>query len=222
MPTVAEEAAKAEARGLTEPPTPIPAPAAPVAAPPAATEPAPSPYYPPATVPAGPVVRSNRGLGVLLGILGGILLAIVYVALPFILWGSHNGEDIAAHFVEQLSRWSFWLPFGTFVVLFVLYAVIVNRAGLTVWLLGSLIVAGAVYFAYNLGLALDVFGFQIPWGSADLNAVLLQNLLIAIIVAAVAREIAVWLGAILGARGRRLKEVNREARAAFEAQRAGA
>lgn len=197
--------AQAETQVLSTPPAPAPAAA-------------PSPYYPPAAPPFGPVLKGNRGFGSFIALIGTLLFAAAFVAVPYLVLGPALFEgSLLDVLVGALGRWGFWLPVAAFLLSFLLFVLIANRSGIGAWLLGSLLVGIAVLFAFNLGSLLDSFGFQVPWGSEEANTVLVFGFGLSVAAALIAREIALWLGAIVGARGRRVKAANAKTKAEFEA-----
>ena len=108
----------------------------------------------------------------------------------------------------------FYVPVAVFLVLFVLFVLLVNRAGWSVYVLGSFVLAVALYFA-SIGMLLALDGMLFNFTGDTSFAGLALNPAI-VIATMVAREVAIWIGAAISARGRRVKARNLEAVAAYE------
>jgi hypothetical protein len=160
--------------------------------------------------PIPPSLRGNRGLGSLLAVLGAAVFAVLFagaVTLAFLL---NDSATVGAAFTDFIQNAAFWVPVLVFLVAFVLLVLIVNRAGWAAHVFGSLLVALAVYFG-SIGILL-LLGVVI--GAGDSEALgsfsgLASNPII-IIAALVAREVAIWFGLAISARGRRVKARNLE------------
>lgn len=159
------------------------------------------------TAPTPPAPKGNRVLGILIGLLAAAVFASIYAAV-FALLRLAQGGSPAADLPAFLGSASFIFPIIILLVAFILWALIVNRAGWWAWILGSFLIAIAVYTG-TVGLAQLFYQVQIPWTEAALIAS-----------AVLARETTVWLGGILSARGKRLKVRNAEARAQFDREEA--
>src|SRR5690606_13965651 len=157
-PTVAAEAAPLP-QGVTPPATsetPTPAaeahspasdaPAAsayPVSDPVVSSAPA-SPQTVYVTAPTPPKKRSNRGIGTLFAVLGTIAFGLLHSLITAI---AYAAADRAFDIPRFLLSSGFLVPTITFLVVFVLAVLLINRAGWWAWVLGSLIVAAVTYFA---------------------------------------------------------------------------
>lgn len=159
------------------------------------------------TAPTPPAPKGNRVLGILIGLLAAAVFATIYAAV-FALLRIAQGGSPAADLPAFLGSASFIFPIVILLVAFILWALIVNRAGWWAWILGSFLIAIAVYTG-TVGLAQLFYQVQIPWTEPALIAS-----------AVLARETSVWLGGILSARGKRLKVRNAEARAQFDREEA--
>ncbi len=232
---VAEEPAAAPV--LVEPSTPVPAdtaqvqsavaepvvvaPAtvtgevAPVAAAPVATAASAAPaqlVYVAAPIP--PKKRGNRLIGTLLAVVGGIVFAAVFAVVGGLIIDLRDGDLFGPEFITFVSSAFFWVPVGVFVVALILMVLLLNRAGWWAHVLGSLILAIAVY-AGTIGVLLLIG--NVLHGSP--TPITFQSLAInpwVIATAIVAREVSVWIGLAIAARGRRVKARNVESRAAFD------
>ena len=119
-----------------------------------------------------------------------------------------------------LASPALYFPILFFAIGLVLLVLVVNRAGWWSYVIGSIIVALVVYFGTAGALALaNGVVLETPEGATRLFNELLANPPL-IIAALLAREVAMWAGAIIGSRGRRVKVRNAEARSAFEAEQA--
>ncbi len=205
-PVVVEEAAPSD----TEPVVATADPGAAETEAPAAAEPEHRVVY--VQVPSAPRKLGNRGVGSLIAIVSAIVFTALF-ALIYALIAYANSGVLTFSF---LGRPEFYIPTLFFVIGFVLLVLIVNRASWWVFIIGSLIVGVFVYFG-SIGLTLVSTG--IVSATPDEAAVLFANALRApffIVAALLAREVALWTGAIIARRGRRLKARNLESRAAYD------
>ncbi|MBX3195636.1 MAG: hypothetical protein KF727_11145 [Microbacteriaceae bacterium] len=160
--------------------------------------------------PIPPRLRGNRGVGSLLAVLGAVLFGAVYAGamiVAFVLRGAGAPMDAFAAFIQNAA---FWVPVLLFLVAFVLLVLLVNRAGWAAHVFGSLLVALVVYFG-SIGLLLllgQIVGAASGEQGATFAGIATQPFLI--IAALVAREVAIWVGLAISARGRRVKARNVE------------
>jgi hypothetical protein len=187
--------------------------------PPSEPEPvvAPAPHAQPQTVyvtaPTPPRKKSNRGIGTLLAVLGTIAFALLHGMITAIAYVAAGRSFNLTAFITSSG---FIVPTLTFLVVFVLAVLVINRAGWWAWVLGSLIVAVVTYLA-SIGIimllenvvAMTPAEAQDTWERLAMSA----PMLIALVVA---REVAVWFGAAIASRGRRVKARNLESRADYE------
>ena len=158
--------------------------------------------------PLPPKKAGNRGVGTLLALLATLVFAIV-LALGTLVLGLVTGEQASVAFLANIK---FWLPVIVFGIAFILLVLVVNRASWWAYILGSLVVAAAVYFGtIGLGSLIDWLVLRETTTFAD--AALSPFVILATLLA---REVAMWFGAAIARRGRRVKERNAEARAAFD------
>jgi hypothetical protein len=164
------------------------------------------------TTPAAPRKLGNRGLGSGLALAAAVvftaLLALATAALAVA-----NGGAFGFGFLAQPQ---FYVPALFFVIGFVLVVLIVNRAAWWAHIVGSIFVGLIVYFG-TIGLGLLTTGIvqNTPAEAAERFTGELLNPFI-IVAALLAREVSLWSGAILSRRGRRLRERNAEAHAAWQ------
>lgn len=153
--------------------------------------------------PVPPRLRGNRGVGSLLAILGAAVFAALYAGLGWVLITVGLAAKDAT-FQQFILSPEFLIPVPIFLVAFVILVLVVNRAGWAAHVFGSLLVGLAVYFG-TAGIAALLF--TVSGGGAPSFGFLLSQPFI-IIAALVAREVAIWLGLAISARGRRVKERN--------------
>ena len=166
--------------------------------------------YVPAPVP--PIKKGNRGFGVLIALLSSLVFAGFYaLAIAAI-----QAVEIGVFRFDFFGSLDFYTPIAFFFVGFVIVVLLANRASWWSFVVGSLFVALFVYFA-SVGaglLANNVFGLT-PTNAARLfSAALLNPFIIA--AALIARETSMWMGALISARGRKVKARNIEARETFD------
>jgi hypothetical protein len=165
--------------------------------------------------PTPPKKKGNRGIGVLLAALSTILFLVIYVAVV-VLINTLQGRGGSLEFLANIR---FYLPVLLFAIGFILLAVLANRAGWWSFVLGSFFVGAFVYFG-TVGLLLLSEATNLTPQTA---VTAFRGLLISPIVIAaglVAREVSLWVGAAISARGRRVKARNAEARAEFDREQA--
>lgn len=207
--------AAAETKVITPEPVPVAAtPVAPVAVAPVAV--APPAAAPPQTVyvssPVAPPHKGNRGFGVLIALLSSIVFAGVYaLAIAAI-----HALEIGVFRFDFFTSLAFYTPIAFFFVGFVIVVLLANRAAWWSYVLGSIFVGLFVYFG-SVGTSLlvnNVFALT-PDRAGELFSIALSSPFI-IAAALLAREVSMWMGAIISARGRKVKVRNVEAREAFD------
>jgi hypothetical protein len=176
---------------------------------------------PPAAAPAQQVVyvqapkpfvrKGNRGFGVLIAILSTVIFAALY-ALALVVIQVVEREPVNVTFVETTD---FWAPPVMFAIGFILLVLLVNRAGWAAHVVGSLFVGLVVYFG-GTGAILLLNINQIPSNrvSAAFDQVIFNPA--TIIAALLAREVALWMGAAIASRGRRVRTRNVDARVLYD------
>ena len=172
----------------------------------------------PATVyvaaPVPPRYRGNRGFGVLIAIVATVIFAAV-LALVLAIIDAAKGLPFAFDFIVQAD---FYYPVAFFLVGFVILVLIVNRGSWWAYILGSIFVALFVYFGFVGAELLKNTVFSLtPSEAGRLTARLLGSPTV-IAAALIAREVSMWTGSAISARGRRVKARNIEARRAHDAE----
>ncbi len=188
---------------------------APVAAPAAA--PAPNIVY--VSTPVPPRARGNRGIGTLLAVLGAAVFAVVYAAAVAAVTSFRvPGNVLGSAMTSFLTSAAYLVPVVLFLIAFVLVVLVLNRAGWWAHVLGSLVVAFAVYFG-SIGILLFLSSGLFGGGEGN-DFVSIATFPAIIVAGIVAREVSIWVGLGIAARGRRLTVKNREARSEFEREQA--
>lgn len=191
----------------------------PTAAPPAAetySVPQVTPVYLPAPVP--PKRKGNRGAGILIALLATLAYAIVsaIVVLVIFLVTKRTIELAVQEFAQYVATASYIIPIVFFALAFFLLIAIVNRGGWWAYVLGAFFVAVVVYFSYVGGVLLTIQAWQFtPAEVARILNQLWANPL-TIGTAVVAREVPIWFGAWIAARGRKVRERNDAAQREYE------
>jgi hypothetical protein len=182
----------------------------------AAVEPPVQTVYVHAPVP--PKRRGNRAFGSLIALVSTVVFAAIYggIALgvmPLFTPDGSTGFD----FLLFIGLPIFYVPVLVFLVAFVVLVLIVNRANWWAYVLGSFIVALLVY-AVSIGILRLLNGVIDMTPAKALQAFAAMALSPLLIAAIVAREVPIWFGAAIAARGRRQKQRNAEEKAAFETE----
>ncbi|WP_411701117.1 hypothetical protein [Conyzicola sp.] len=166
--------------------------------------------------PQEPVEKNNRGFGVLISLAATVVFLIVLAIVMTIIYSSRSNEL----FVDFLAQTAFYVPALFFLVGSVVLALLLNRAGWWAHVIGSLVVALFVYFG-TIATVLVVNGVVLLTPSEAAEQFRLGTVSPFTIAAAlVAREVAIWAGAIIASRGRKLKARNTEALEAFQREQA--
>ena len=162
--------------------------------------------------PTPPRKKGNRGVGALIALLSSLVFAILFAVVIFLLYYATIGR-VATNFVAERS---FYVPVILFAVAFIVLVLLLNRAKWGAYVFGSIFVGLFVYFGTIGALLLleGVVSYTPAQASAAFTGALDNPLVIA--AGLLAREVSLWLGAAVSARGRRVKAKNIEAQAAFE------
>lgn len=212
------------APGSAEPGSPEPGPADSADEEPAAAEePTPTRAEPHAVqtvyvrAPLAPPKKGNRGIGSLIALGSAVIFAVIYAGVAVLVMPLFAPpKAVAFGFSRFINSSAFFVPVLVFALFFVLLVLVLNRAGWWAHVLGSLAVGVLVYFV-SIGILLllnNVIGMT-PSGAARAFRSAAESPLI-ITAALAAREVSLWMGATIAARGRRVKVKNAEARASFD------
>ena len=191
---------------------PAPEPETPTEEPVAETDAAPArPEVIVVDAPVAPRPKGNRGLGLGLALLGTGVYVVVLVALALLIPALSGGSIIDP---------TFYYPVLLFFIAELLVTVVLNRAGWWSHIFGSILVGLAIWLgsASLLLVSAGMFSMNQTEANDSFFGALFSPILI--VAALLGREIAIWTGAVLARRGRRLKVVNAEAYAAYEREQA--
>lgn len=169
--------------------------------------------------PMPPEVRGNRGAGVLIALLATLAFAIVYAGV-LALWQAPNfppSTFLNDGLLPWVLSWGFAGAALGFFLGLALLVLIFGRAGWWAYAIGGLLVALTSWALSVLGFALDAqfAGDSVsfaPFSLAENFGLFLPTIAAAI----VGREVAVWFGAWIGSRGRKVKRLNAEALTEYE------
>lgn len=162
--------------------------------------------------PAAPRNRGNRGVGTLIAALS----ALIFVALLAVVTAIIQYADSGRFDFAFLTQTQFYIPMLFFVLAFVLLVLLVNRGAWWAYIVGSVLVALAVYFG-TIGLGLLSTGV-ISNTPSEANARFAAQLSNPFVIASalLAREVSLWFGALISRRGRSVKARNANARETYE------
>jgi hypothetical protein len=211
--------------------TAAPATAAPVVTP---SEPATEAYVAPAAVapaafpspqpifvqaPEPPRPRGNRAAAGLIGLLAALSFAVLYLgaALAFgLIERSVSLDTIADTAITALTSWWLWITTAVFFIGFWLFGAIVNRGRWAHWVVWGLLLGFVAYGAHLVGQLFQAPFWQLTriQGEELVEAQLVAPLAFAAFV--IGRELTIWFGAWVAARGRRVSELNLEAQREYE------
>lgn len=162
--------------------------------------------------PVAPRAKGNRGIGAIYAVVSALVFAALLAGATAII-GVTRGAALSFEFLTEAR---FYIPVLFFAIGFVLLVLILNRAAWWTYVLGSLFLAVFVYFG-TIGVALLGNGIILntPSEAAEQYSRALRDPFI-IAAALLAREVSLWVGAIIASRGRKVKTRNAEARATYE------
>jgi len=167
--------------------------------------------------PKPPKSRGNRGFGIFVALIGTVLFALLYAGIAYLLLlGQGDSAQATSVFAQFVTRPVYWVPIVACFVGFALLAVIVNRGAWWYYAVFGLLVGVLVYFSYIGAALLTVEAWTLTVDQA--REFIGQRWLdpFAIVAAVVAREIPIWFGGWIAARGRAVSERNRLALEAYD------
>jgi hypothetical protein len=182
---------------------------APTAVAPAATATAysqqPQPIFVQAPEPPRP--RGNRAAAGAIGLLAALCFAVLYLATALVVnlvTGAVTASDTVSWLVGALATWALWVPVAVFFLAFWLLGAIINRGRWGLWVVFGLLVGLAAYGGHILGQL-----FQAPFWAVTATQgreVVESQLWVPLAFAAFifGRELTIWFGAWVSARGRRV------------------
>lgn len=171
--------------------------------------------------PMPPEMRGNRGAGVLIALLATICFAAVYAG-ALALWLAPSfppSTFLTEGLLPMLLTWGFIGSVVAFFVGLALLVLIMGRAGWWAYVLGGFLVAVLVWAAAALGYSAQASRVGVEFsGWHPTNLLGNVGLWLPVVAAGlVAREVSVWFGAWIGARGRRVRLRNAAALAEYDA-----
>jgi hypothetical protein len=158
------------------------------------------------------IAKGNRGFGVLIALLSTVIFAALYAVAQIIAEAINHVSALDFGFITTLD---FYAPVLMFAVGFVVLVLIVNRAGWAAHVIGSIFVALVVFFG-GTGIILLLHINQIP--SNQVGEAFSQVLFDSgsIVAALLGREVALWMGFAIAARGRKVRARNVDARVLYD------
>lgn len=162
--------------------------------------------------PPAPRMLGNRGVGSLIA----ALAALIFIALLAVVTAIIQNVGSGRFDFGFLTQTQFYIPMLFFVVAFVLLVLVVNRGSWWAYIIGSVLVALAVYFG-TIGLGLLTTGV-ISNTPAEANSRFITQLSNPFVIASalLGREVSLWFGALISRRGRSVKARNVTARERHE------
>lgn len=160
--------------------------------------------------PMPPTMQGNRLGGILIGLLATVAFALVYAGL-LALWQAPQfppSTFIQEGMLPLLTSLGYVLPIGAFFVSLAILVLIVNRAGWWAYVLGGFLVAAVVLASASIGYALSPQVTGVDFGLSLNSTLNFMTTVPALAAAVTAREVTVWFGAWIGARGRKVKAKN--------------
>ncbi|MBF4561381.1 ABC transporter [Microbacterium sp. VKM Ac-2870] len=199
----------AETVAVAEPVVPV----VPVVAP----APAPQPIF--VQAPEPPRLRGNRGAAGAIGLLAAVVFGVLYLGAALALKavsGEVTGANVGTAALAAVQSWWLWVPVVVFFIGFWLLGAIINRGRWGHWVIFGLLVGVVAYLGHLLGQL-----FQAPFWTltARQGADLVHDQLLAplaIVAFVLGRELTIWFGAWVAARGKRITEINDEAQREYE------
>ena len=178
---------------------------------------APQPIF--VQAPESPRPRGNRAAAGAIGLLAALAFAALYLAV----WlgvGMIDGEVTVEHprcdRAGRSRHVALWVPVFVFFIAFWLLGAIINRGRWGAWVIFGLLVGVAAYLGHILGALLPGAFWMLTAseGAALVESQLLTPLAIGAFI--IGRELTIWFGAWVAARGARVTELNVEAQREYE------
>jgi hypothetical protein len=188
-----------------------------VAAAPATSPASPQPIF--VQAPEAPRPRGNRAAAGLIGLLAALSFAVLYLAVALglgLLDGTYTFDSVLEGAIAGATSWWLWITTATYFVGFWLLGAIINRGRWGHWVVWGLLLGFVAYGAHLVGQLFEAPFWQLTRteGAELVEAQLVAPLAFAAFV--IGRELAIWYGAWISARGRRVSELNNEAQREYE------
>lgn len=184
----------------------------------AATAPAAQPIF--VQAPEAPRARGNRGAAGAIGLLAALVFAVLFLAawlgLELLYDGGITLAEVPQAALAALTTWTLWVPVVAFYIGFWLLGAFINRGRWGHWVVWGILVG---LFAYAGNLLGELFQAPFWMLTAREGATLVEEQLLAplsIVAFVLGRELTIWFGAWVAARGRRATELNDEAQREYE------
>ena len=158
------------------------------------------------------IAKGNRGFGILIALLSTVIFAALYAVAEIVAEAINHVSPLDFAFITSLD---FYAPVLMFAVGFVILVLIVSRAGWAAHVIGSIFVGLVVFFG-GTGIILLLHINQIP--SNQIGQAFSQVLFDSgsIVAALLAREVSLWMGFAVAARGRKVRARNVDARVLYD------
>lgn len=169
--------------------------------------------------PEAPRPRGNRGAAGAIGLLAALAFAVLYLAASLglgLLTGRVQVADLGQEALSALTTWGLWVPTVAFYLGFWFLGALINRGRWGHWVVWGLVVGVVAWAGHLLGVLLAAPFWMI---TARQSLELLQDNVLApfaIVAFVLGRELTIWFGAWVSARGRRVTEINAEAQREYE------
>lgn len=169
--------------------------------------------------PEAPRPRNNRGAAGAIGLLAALVFAALYLAATLglaLLTGRLASADLGQAALSALTTWGLWVPTVAFYLGFWFLGALINRGRWGHWVVWGLVVGVVAWAGHLLGV---LFAAPFWMITARESFDLLQNNVLAplaIVAFVLGRELTVWFGSWVSARGRRVSEINAEAQREYE------
>ncbi len=167
--------------------------------------------------PALPDIRGNRGAGAWIVLLATLGFAIVYAGvISAILAPITTASAFVGVLQDHLLTPMFFASVGSFFIGLLVVVLLVNRAGWWAYVLFGFLIGAFVYCAAVIGL---IYSGGLTGLTPDQSWGRLDEFLLSpftILAGVAGREVSVWFGAWIAARGRKIKRANAEEIAEYE------
>ena len=169
--------------------------------------------------PEAPRARGNRAAAGAIGVIAALSFAVLYLGAWLgvnLLQGDLEPEGVVDAVTAAVSSWVFWAPVALFFIGFWLLGAIINRGRWSHWVIFGFFVGVFAWFGYIVGLLFqEPFWMLTPTEGVEL---LRENVFSPLAVCAfvIGRELTIWFGAWVAARGKRVTEINTEAQREYE------
>lgn len=177
----------------------------------------PRPVY--VAAPEPPTPRGNRGAAGLIGLLAAVLFAVLYLGawtLVDMASGSFDAANLGNRLIEQVSQPDLWVPTVVFFLGFWLLGAFINRGRWGYWVVFGILVGAVAYVGHIAGQLAHAQAWNLSYAASEklVRGELFAPLAIAAFI--IGRELTIWFGAWVAARGRRITALNVAAQEEYE------